>query len=123
MKFVENDDPKLAQQRIALQPRRENPFGGHEESRTFGEALLESDLPSDFVSDAPSALLGDPSRECARRDAPRLQQDRLADLHQRGWDACGLPRSRWGDDHCGAVCPYVRCDLSDVGIDRERRLH
>ena len=123
VEFVEHDDVEVAQQRIGLQSRGEDAFGGHQELGSIGEALFEADLPSDLFSDTPAALFGDPPRERACRHPPRLQKDRLADLRQSWRDSCRLPRSRRGDDHRGAVRPHVRFDFSDVGIDRERRLH
>ena len=114
VELVEHDDVEVAEQRIALQPRREDAFRRHEQVRRRREAALEADLPADLLADRPAALVRDASGQRARRDTPRLQQDRAA---ERGRAPAG----------CASSCPSraarrprrVRA-RTDVGDDRGR---
>ena len=66
---------KAGQQRIGLQARGQDAFGDDEQPGRGAEAAVEADLPADLAAERPAALVGDPRRDRARRDAPRLQQD------------------------------------------------
>ena len=65
---------KPLSERILLQPRGQDAFGGDEQPRVAREAPIEPDVPADFAAERPALLVGDAPRDRARGHAPRLQQ-------------------------------------------------
>ena len=74
VKFIEDDDVEIAEQRIALQARGQDSFRGHEQTRAIGEFPFEADLPADFVADRQAALGRDPARQRTGGNAPRCSR-------------------------------------------------
>ena len=79
VELVEHDVRKSADERILLQPRRQDAFGRHEQARVLCESRLEPDVPADLAADRPAALVGDPRaieraatrRGCSSSTRPR----------------------------------------------------
>ena len=96
MELVEHDRLEVAQQRVLLQPRGQDSFGGKEHARVGAELPLEPDVPADFLADPPALLLGNAARHRACRDTPRLEHDDWSVHRKRGRHASGLsgPRRR-----------------------------
>ena len=121
VKLVEDDRAEAGEERIGLQARGQHAFGDDEQLRVRGEAALEANLPADLAAEGPAAFAGDPRRDGARGDTPRLQEDDRAVRHQRRRHARRLSGAgRGGDDH-GAAPADVIDDPIDVGIDWERQ--
>jgi hypothetical protein len=120
VKFVEDDRTELRQQRVALQPRGQHPFGDDQEARARGEAALEADLPADLTSDRPAALVGHPLRHRSSRDPSGLQQDDRPIVDQRRRNPGRLADARLRRDDDGTRSPDTIDDRLDVGIDRQR---
>ena len=120
VEFVEDDRPEPGQERVALEPRRQHPFGGDQEPRVGSEAPFEPDLPADLAADRPAPLVCDALRDGAGSDASRLQQDDRAIVYQGGWDAGRLPGpGLCGDDDRARPARGVD-NLADERVDRKR---
>ena len=98
VEFVEDDGPESGQQRILLESRGENAFGGNEQARPRAKPPLETDLPAYLVADGPAALIGNALRDRARGHAPGLQQDDRAIVDKRGRNARRLAGPGLGRD-------------------------
>jgi len=118
VEFVEHDDVEVAEQRIRLQPRGEDPLGRHEQPGAAGEPPLEADLPADLLPDRPPLLRRDAPRQRAGGDAAGLQKDRPPQLAREGRrDARGLSRSRRRDDDGRAPGAHRGENGRDVAVD------
>ncbi len=111
VELIENDGAKLRQERIGLQPRGQNTFGGQQHARVRSELSLEAHLPSDFPADGPALLARDSSRDVARGNPARLQHDDRSINGQRRRNSRRLASSRRGRHHHGAGLADSRQDL------------
>ena len=74
VKLVDDDRAERREQRILLQPRRQDALGGDEQPRVGRELAVEAHVPADFAAERPPCSLRDAPGDRARRNAPRLQQ-------------------------------------------------
>src|SRR5688500_520831 len=120
VELVEDDGREIGEQRVLLKARRENAFGNDEQACAVCKPFLETNLPADFVSDGPTAFLGNASSDRARGETARLQQDHRSTVDQRRRDARGLARTGRGrQHHCSAALERL-LHVSDVRVDYER---
>ena len=75
VELVEDDRPKAGEERILLQPGRQDAFGRQQHPGVRTELLLEADVPADLAAERPAAFDGNAARDRPRRHASRLQHD------------------------------------------------
>ena len=120
VELVEDDRPKAGEERILLQPGRQDAFGGQQHPGVRTELPLEADVPADFAAERPAALVGDAARDRPRRDASRLQHDDRAVRGERGRHARRLARTWRRRQHQRPSLPDEREDFRDESVDRQR---
>jgi hypothetical protein len=109
VEFVENDGSKCREERILLKAGGQNTFGRDQNPRLRGKSVLQSNMPADLAADCPSMLGRNPTRDCARGGATRLQQEDSA-VCRKGWRyPRRLPRSWISHDH-DRSSPFQRRD-------------
>ncbi len=119
VELVEDDRREVAEERILLQARGEDPFRREEDLRLRAELPLEPNVPADLAADRPVALECDPLREAARRDAARLQDDHRPVGGERWRDARGLAcAGRGGHDDRARATDRVE-NRGKEAIDRK----
>ena len=123
VELVQDDGLEAGEQRIALQARGEDALGRDQQAGARREAALETHLPAHLLTERPALLLGDPPRQRARRDPPRLEEEERAVAGQDRRHARRLARSRRRDHDQRAPLTQAGLDLRQVRIDRERRGH
>ena len=120
VELVEDDRPETGEERILLQPGRQDAFGRQQYPGVRTELLLEADVPADLAAERPAAFDGNPARDRPRRDPSGLQHDDRTVRGQRGRDPRGLARPRRSRQHQGPSLPDEGNDLRDERVDRER---
>jgi hypothetical protein len=108
VKLVEHDDTEIGQERILLQARGQDAFGGDEQAGIGAESTLEPDLPADFVADSPRLLDGDSLGDGSRGGTPRLQQEYASGLGEERRNASALAGTR--------RCDYYHCAMAREGV-------
>jgi hypothetical protein len=123
VKLVENDGPKVREERIGVEPGGEDALRGHEEVRLLRVLALEAHLPAHLAADLPRALLGDPAGDRAGGDPPRLEQEHRPVADEGGRNARRLPRPRLRDEHRGPPGPERLDDTRHRVVDGQGREH
>ena len=120
VKLVEDDRGEIRQERILLEPRRQDPFGDDEQPRVAGGSLLESDVPAHFTPERPFPLFRNTPRNRARGHAARLQQNERTRVDQ-GWrNPGGLARAGRRREHHSAPARERVADVRDVLVNDQR---
>ena len=83
VKLVEDDGAEIGEERILLEPGGQDAFGRDQQPCRLPKPALEADVPADLAADRPPAFDGDPARDRAGRDAPRLEEKDRAILDER----------------------------------------
>ena len=120
VELVEDDRPKVGEERILLQPGRQDAFGRQQHPGVRTELLLEADVPADLAAERPAAFDGNPPRDRPRRDAPRLQHDDRTVRGERRRHPRGLARAWRSRQHQRPSLPDERHDVRDE--DRSERV-
>ena len=123
VKFVEDDRPEAGEQRIALQPGRQDPFRDDEQPSVWREIAIETNLPADFAAERPAAFRRYPCRDGARRKSPRLEQDDGTVDGKRRRHPSGLARAGRSRDDDGPRAPHIVDDAIEERVDGKRREH
>jgi hypothetical protein len=123
VRFVDDDRVIAAQQPVAAHLGQQQPVGHQPDARVRAGAVVEADGVSDRVAERHVQFLGDPRRDRARRQAPRLRvRDPLAlQLEAQLGQLRRLARAGFAghDDHL-----VVADDLQQLvpsGADRQLR--
>ena len=117
-----DDGAKAGEQRVRVQPRVQDPLGGHEQPRVLGELALEADLPAHLAAHHRSPA----PRRCARaseRAATRRGWSRITgpSATRAGARASSCPRPEVPRSRARERGPRCSADPRQVGVDGQRR--
>jgi hypothetical protein len=119
VKLVDDDGGDVGEQRILLQPRRENAFSGEKDARFCRELSFEPDVPAHLAAERPVALVGDAARDRPCRNAAWLKHQNPAVGRECRRHARRLSRSGGGGKDERAARAYGLENRGDVRVDRQ----